>query len=147
MEGEQAQVSAEPAGRAQGQGLAARIRVNLAGKVTAPTAREMVTLPDSRGCRRESRTWRGNSGASSRKSVPLWARETAPGRTTELPPPTMAATVAVWWGLMNGGLFSMGLSEGSMPATGWIAVTSRARSEERRVGQEWRAWGVRDRAT
>lgn len=42
-------------------------------------ARATMTSPVSRGWRRESRAWRENSGSSSRKSTPLWARETSPG--------------------------------------------------------------------
>ena len=40
----------------------------------------MVTVPSSSGWRMTSSTLRGNSGSSSRKSTPLWARETSPGR-------------------------------------------------------------------
>ena len=35
---------------------------------------------------------------SSRKSTPLWAHEMAPGLAIRLPPPTMLATDAEWWG-------------------------------------------------
>ena len=35
-----------------------------------------------------SRTWRENSGSSSRKRMPLWARETSPGRGMVPPPMT-----------------------------------------------------------
>ena len=46
-----------------------------AGKVRDMAARAMVTWPSSRGWRRTSRTLRGNSGSSSRKRRPLWARD------------------------------------------------------------------------
>ena len=41
-----------------------------AGKVTLPMAREIVTFPDSRGCRRTSSVRRLNSGSSSRNNTP-----------------------------------------------------------------------------
>ena len=43
-----------------------------------------------------------------------------------LPPPTIAAFVAVWCGAQNGGWLSSGPPGGSVPATEWIAVTSSA---------------------
>ncbi len=51
-----------------------------AGKVTASWALEMVTLPSSSGWRSTSRTFFRNSGSSSKKSTPLCAKETSPGR-------------------------------------------------------------------
>ena len=47
---------------------------------------------------------------------------------TPLPPPTIAALVAVWCGAQNGGSVSSGLPAGRVPATEWIAVTSSAAS-------------------
>ena len=44
---------------------------------------------------------RGNSGSSSRKSTPLWARETSPGRGM-LPPPMRPASEMVWCGERKG---------------------------------------------
>jgi len=43
-----------------------------------------------------------------------------------LPPPTMAALVAVWWGAQNGGSVISGHPGGNVPATEWMAVTSSA---------------------
>jgi hypothetical protein len=54
----------------------------------------------SRGRRKTSRTWRRNSGSSSRNSPPLWASETSPG--VGIWPPTNHAHVGD--GLMGGGL-------------------------------------------
>ena len=45
---------------------------------------------------------------------------------TPLPPPTMAALVAVWCGARKGGSSSSGTWAGSVPATEWMAVTSNA---------------------
>ena len=60
-------------------------------------------VPDSSGCRSTSSTADGNSGASSRNSTPWEARAAAPGRMSRLPPPTIAAAVAVWCGASKGG--------------------------------------------
>ena len=57
-------------------------------------AREIWTFPSSRGWRRHSSTSLWNSGSSSRKSTPLWAREISPGRMRG-PPPASAAEEAV----------------------------------------------------
>ena len=43
-----------------------------------------------------------------------------------LPPPTIAALVAVWCGARNGGSVSSGTCAGNVPATEWMAVTSSA---------------------
>ena len=56
----------------------------------------MVITPDSSGWRSASSDTALNSGASSRKSTPWWACETNPGRTALLPPPMMAAWLALW---------------------------------------------------
>ena len=57
-------------------------------------------------------------------STPRWASEAAPGRTWVDPPPTMAATEAVWWGAWNGGRVTSGEPAGRVPATECTAVTS-----------------------
>ena len=111
---------------AHGHGLAARTRVNRAGKRAVRPDRAITTWPDSSGWRSASSTSRPNSGASSRNRQPRWASDAAPGRITPLPPPTMAALLAVWCGAQNGGAVSSGLWSGSTPATEWIEVTSRA---------------------
>ena len=46
--------------------------------------------------------WRGNSGSSSRKRTPRWARLTSPG-LARTPPPASAAWEAPWWGSREGG--------------------------------------------
>ena len=68
--------------------------INLQGKVALPPTREMVTLPSSIGWRSTSITWRENSGSSSKKSTPLWAREISPG-LGEVPPPESPAADTV----------------------------------------------------
>ena len=102
--------------------------MNLAGKHVVAPEREIVTSPASSGCRSASSTSLANSGASSRNSTPRWASDAAPGRITPLPPPTMAALVAVWCGAKNGGCFSSEACSGRCPATEWTDVTSRAAS-------------------
>ena len=84
-----------------------------AGNRAVTPARATTTSPDSRGWRRASSTSRPNSGASSRNRQPRWARDAAPGRMTPLPPPTIAALLAVWCGAQNGGVASSGLRSGS----------------------------------
>ena len=59
-----------------------------AGNTAVPDTRLICTRPSSRGWRRVSRASLENSGSSSRKSTPLWAREISPGRGLE-PPPAM----------------------------------------------------------
>lgn len=63
-----------------GQGLAAATSMIRAGKETAAAARETVTIPSSSGWRRASSASLENSGNSSRKRTPWWARLTSPGR-------------------------------------------------------------------
>jgi len=62
-----------------------------------------VISPDSSGSRNASSTAGANSGASSMNSTPRCASEADPGRTWAEPPPTIAATEAVWCGAWNGG--------------------------------------------
>ncbi len=66
-----------------------------AGKLSEVAAREMVTIPSSSGCRNTSSALRWNSGSSSRKSTPLWASDTSPGRGM-VPPPISPASEMVW---------------------------------------------------
>ena len=77
-----------------GHGFIEATRIKLAGKVVEFVAREMVTLPCSKGCRNTSRLRRLNSGSSSRKSTPLLARLISPG-VGMLPPPTIPASEMV----------------------------------------------------
>ena len=64
----------------------AATRRKRAGKVRLARARATVTTPSSRGWRRASRASRENSGNSSRKSTPRWAKETSPGLGMAPPP-------------------------------------------------------------
>ena len=66
-------------------------------------AREIIFYVrlSSSGCRKTSRTWRRNSGNSSRKSTPWCARDTSPGLGT-WPPPISSASERVWWGVRYG---------------------------------------------
>ena len=81
-----------------GHGFAASTSWNFAGKLATAFARWIAIVPDSSGWRSTSSTADGNSGASSRNSTPCEARAAAPGRMSRLPPPTIAAAVAVWCG-------------------------------------------------
>ena len=100
------------------------------GKLRVLAALEMVTIPSSRGCRRTSRTCFLNSGDSSRKSTPLWARETSPGLGV-FPPPISPASDMVWCGALNGLMDKNGLPFLSIPMTLYILVVSRASSKVR----------------
>ena len=71
--------------------------MSLAGNVTEPAAREMVTTPSSSGWRSTSSTLRPNSGSSSRKSTPRCERLISPG-LGQRPPPTRPTLLIVWWG-------------------------------------------------
>lgn len=53
--------------------------MKLAGKVTRPCARLMVTTLSSSGWRNTSSSEWPNSGSSSRKSTPRWLRLISPG--------------------------------------------------------------------
>ena len=64
-------------------------------------ARETEIFLSSSGCRSASRIERGNSGISSRKRTPRWAREISPG-SAFVPPPIMEIAEAVWCGARNG---------------------------------------------
>ena len=80
--------------------------MKVAGKVVFEDAREMAMTRSSRGWRRASRTERGNSGISSRKRTPRWAREISPGVAFE-PPPIMETEEAVWCGERKGRVATM----------------------------------------
>ena len=61
------------------------IRLPKAGRGPGPHANSaaairpgVISSPSSRGWRRTSGNWRGNSGSPSRESTPWWARETSP---------------------------------------------------------------------
>ncbi|RJX18442.1 MAG: recombinase family protein [Desulforudis sp.] len=98
-----------------GQGFIAATSMKRAGKRRLVAAREMVTTPSSRGWRITSRTFLRNSGSSSRKSTPLWARDTSPGLGM-WPPPIRPASEMVWCGERKGRITRRGVSLGSMPA-------------------------------
>src|SRR5262249_38116936 len=74
-----------------------------------------TTSPASSGCRSASSTSLANSGASSRNRTPRWASDAEPGRIIPLPPPTIAALVAVWCGARKGGSVSSETWGGSAP--------------------------------
>src|SRR5580704_15236390 len=96
MAGLQLQPSAGPAIFAHGHGFAARTKVNLAGNRVMTPNLATTTSPASSGCRSASSTSLANSGASSRNRTPRWASDAEPGTIMPLPPPTIAALVAVW---------------------------------------------------
>ena len=73
------------------------------GRMPRRPARWMVIVPVSSGWRSASSALGGNSPASSRNRMPSVARAIAPGRSTRDPPPTSAATLALWCGASNGG--------------------------------------------
>ena len=121
-----------PAIFAHGHGFAARTRVNLAGNVAMTPNLATTTSPASSGCRSASSTSLANSGASSRNRTPRWASDAEPGRIIPLPPPTIAALVAVWCGARKGGSVSSETWGGKVPATECMAVTSSAAAVSRR---------------
>src|SRR5437763_1058151 len=102
----------------------AATRMKLAGNVVELSAREMVTLPSSNGCRSTSRLRRLNSGSSSRKRTPWCARLISPGAGV-LPPPTMPASLMVWCGERNGRVASSGSSALRRPMALQMRVGSR----------------------
>ena len=87
----------------QGQGFMAATSMKVGRIGHGGLAREMVTWPSSMGCRRTSRTFFLNSGSSSRKRTPLWARLTSPGLGF-CPPPIRPASEMVWCGDRKGRL-------------------------------------------
>lgn len=97
--------------------------------MTFPALREMVTWPSSRGCLRTSRAERLNSGSSSMKRTPLWARDISPGPGM-LPPPSRPTSLMVWWGERKGRWKPRFSSDRVMPAADWMLRTSRNSSRE-----------------
>ena len=96
----------------------------------------MVTIPSSRGCRRDSKALRENSGNSSKNSTPLWARLISPGLGV-LPPPINPTLLMVWWGDLNGLSVTKGISGGSKLAILYnlvISIDSSKVKEGRMVG-------------
>src|SRR5438094_4437884 len=112
----------------QGHGFMAAASMKRAGKVSDMAARAMHTVPSSSGWRITSSTLRGNSGSSSKKSTPLWASDTSPGRGIT-PPPISPASEMVWCGARNGRAPTRPEGESSTPATLWILVVSSASSK------------------
>jgi site-specific DNA recombinase len=100
---------------------------NRAGNTARPPARAMLIAPSSSGCRSASSAGRANSGSSSRSRTPRCARLASPGRGPG-PPPTIAATEALWCGARNGAVETSGRCGCSNPTTEWIRVTSIASS-------------------
>ena len=72
------------------------------GNSIVPEARLMRTTRSSSGWRSASSTAGGNSASSSRNRAPRCASVISPGRARPLPPPTSAATDALWCGARNG---------------------------------------------
>ena len=107
------------------QGFMAATSMNRLGKTSVPDTREIWTFPSSMGCRSTSRVSFWNSGSSSRKRTPLWAREISPGRGGE-PPPERPITEMVWWGERKGRRVRRGSSLVVRPRTEWIWVHSKA---------------------
>ena len=99
----------------------AHTSMNRLGRVRDPDTRVMVTTPSSRGWRRVSRAVLSNSGSSSKKRMPLWAREISPGRGT-VPPPDRDTGEAVWWGLRKGRRVTRGWDGSVIPATEYTSV-------------------------
>ena len=99
-----------------GHGFAASTSWNRAGNST-DTAR--AVQHDAAGLQRLAQrvehAARRTPGASSRNSTPRWARLTAPGRASPLPPPTIAAVDAVWCGARSGGRVTSADPPGSTP--------------------------------
>ena len=102
----------------------AAISWKLAGNSLCRAARDTMTRPDSIGWRRVSSACRDHSASSSRKSTPLCASETSPGRG--LPPPPISATaLARWCGLLYGRCRQRERSR-PWPLTEWMAAVSSA---------------------
>ena len=78
----------------QGQGFIAATSIKRAGKLIARWARATEIIPSSSGWRSASRTWRLNSGNSSRNKTPRWDNVISPGFGTAQPP-TKATADAV----------------------------------------------------
>src|SRR5260221_11574712 len=93
----------------------AAIKMKRAGKRAVPFEREMWMGPSSRGCLSDSMTRLSNSGNSSRKSTPRWAKVISPGRGIA-PPPTSDTYDEVWCGERKGG---------AMPRPGEITLAHR----------------------
>ena len=100
--------------------------VKLAGNDSVMVLRARVTVRSSNGWRSISSTLRANSGSSSRKSTPLCARLTSPGRGMPEPPPISPASDTVWCGARRGLCDNRPAPRGSRPATLWICVVSSA---------------------
>jgi len=101
---------------------------NSEGKLILPPTLETVTLPSSKGCLRDSMAFLLNSGNSSRKRTPLWAREISPGCGMD-PPPTRADSEALVSGFLKGLLVIIGIFSSRRPATLYMRVISIASSK------------------
>ena len=91
-------------------------------------AREILTVPDSKGCRNTSKLLRSHSANSSKNNTPLCANEISPGFGI-VPPPTKATALEVWCGLRNGRCRKRVKSK-PRPDTDAIAALSIASSSE-----------------
>lgn len=88
--------------------------MTLAGYETLHDARDMEMVLSSSGCLKTSKTSLGNSGNSSKNSIPLCARVTSPGKRS-LPPQTIETLLAVWWTCLSGLCTMSGWCLSSMP--------------------------------
>ena len=93
-------------------------------------AREMVIFRSSSGWRKTSSVDLLNSGSSSRKRTPLWARLISPGCGL-VPPPTSATCEMVWCGDRKGRCEMRLVSRLSFPAMLCICVVSRLSASDR----------------
>src|SRR3989304_2544392 len=103
-----------------------------AGKTTVAWPRAMVIVPSSTGWRSTSSTSRWNSGSSSRKSTPWWARLISPGRGID-PPPTSALRLGLWGGAREGRGHSRPVPRGGGPAAAGRAGPPPARRDQQRA--------------
>jgi hypothetical protein len=92
----------------------------------------MLVRLSSSGCRKTSKTWRRNSGSSSRKSILWCASDTSPGIGT-WPPPISPASEMVWWGARHGRVVTNAVRSPVRPPTRWMREVSRASAR----GQIW----------
>ena len=110
----------------------------------SPRTRAMVTARSSSGWRSASRTLRRNSGSSSRKRTPLWARLTSPGPRARSRRRRAAASLAVWCGLRNGPLARAARRAARPRRSGWRSSPAPPSGESggRMPGQAARQHGL-----
>jgi hypothetical protein len=77
------------------------------------------------GLAQDLRTWRRNSDSSSKKSTPLWARDTFPS-CGRCPPPISPTSEIVRWGARKGRVETNAVQSPVSPAMGWMRVVAKA---------------------